>query len=94
MLDGQRVRVSVAHFENDMHTPLVHLGYDEVDEPVSIPNEEIRREFAVAVETDPGLACRCACLDPCIWGDSPDARGVSPNARVSPLVARPRYATK
>ena len=63
MLDGQRVPVNVGHFENDMrtirskndmYTLLVHLGYlgyDEVEREVFIPNEEIRREFAVSVET-------------------------------------------
>ena len=63
MLDGQHVPVSVGHFENDMrtirskndaYTLLVHLGYlgyDEVERTVFIPNEEIRREFAVSLET-------------------------------------------
>ena len=63
MLDGQRVPVNVAHFENDMHTIrskndmytlLVHLGYlgyDQVERAVFIPNEEIRREFSVSLET-------------------------------------------
>lgn len=63
MLDGQHVPVNVGHFENDMRTIrskndmyalLVHLGYlgyDEVDRTVFIPNEEIRREFSVSVET-------------------------------------------
>ena len=63
MLDGQRVPVSVGHFENDMrtirskndmYTLLVHLGYlgyDQLERTVFIPNEEIRREFAVSVET-------------------------------------------
>ena len=63
MLDGQRVPVSVGHFENDMrtirskndmYTLLVHLGYlgyDQSERTVFIPNEEIRREFAVSVET-------------------------------------------
>lgn len=63
MLDGQHVPVNVAHFENDMRTIrskddmyalLVHLGYlgyDQVERTAFIPNEEIRREFAVSVET-------------------------------------------
>ncbi len=63
MIDGQRVPVNVGHFENDMrtirskndmYTLLVHLGYlgyDQVEQSVFIPNEEVRREFAVALET-------------------------------------------
>lgn len=62
MLDGQHVPASVDFFENDMtkvrskndvYALLVHLGYlgyDEVERTVFIPNEEIRREFTVAVE--------------------------------------------
>lgn len=63
MLDGQHVPANVQGFENDMRTIhskndmyalLVHLGYlgyDQVERTVFIPNEEIRREFAVSVET-------------------------------------------
>lgn len=63
MLDGQRVPVNVGHFENDMRTirskndvytllcHLGYLGYDQVEGSVFIPNEEIRREFAVSIET-------------------------------------------
>lgn len=62
MLDCQHVPVNVDHFENDMrtirskndvYTLLVHLGYlgyDQVERTVFIPNEEIRREFAVSIE--------------------------------------------
>ncbi|MBQ9001119.1 MAG: AAA family ATPase [Eggerthellaceae bacterium] len=62
MLDGARVPANVGLFENDMVTfkskddvyaLLVHLGYlgyDQVERAVFIPNEEIRREFANAVQ--------------------------------------------
>ena len=70
MLDGQRVYANVGMFENDMRTfktkddvyaLLVHLGYltyDQVEQRVFIPNEEIRREFSNAVQVGarPGLA--------------------------------------
>lgn len=63
MLDGQHVPANMNLFRNDMRTIgskdemyalLVHLGYlgyDQVDRTVFIPNEEIRREFAMSVET-------------------------------------------
>ena len=63
MLDGQRVSADVSTFDNTMtgvgsrdevYALLVHLGYlgyDQSERAVFIPNEEIRREFAVAVET-------------------------------------------
>jgi hypothetical protein len=61
MLDGQRVPADVSTFDNtmtgvrsrdDVYALLVHLGYlgyDEADETVFIPNEEIRREFRTAI---------------------------------------------
>jgi hypothetical protein len=63
MLDGQRVPVDISTFDNTMtgvgsrdevYALLVHLGYlgyDEDDESVFIPNEEIRREFRTAIRT-------------------------------------------
>lgn len=63
MLDGQRVSADVSTFNNTMtgvgskdevYALLVHLGYlgyDEDDESVFIPNEEIRREFRTAIRT-------------------------------------------
>ena len=63
MLDGQRVSADVSTFDNTMtgvgskdevYALLVHLGYlgyDEDDESVFIPNEEIRREFRTAIRT-------------------------------------------
>jgi hypothetical protein len=62
MLAGERVRVRTTSFQNDMVnfrnkddviTLLIHLGYlsyDQANETAYIPNEEIRREFADAVE--------------------------------------------
>lgn len=61
MMSGERVRINVGNFSNDMvtfHTKddvltlLVHLGYlgyDFDDECVFIPNNEIRKEFFNAV---------------------------------------------
>lgn len=63
MLDGQRVSADVSTFNNTMtgvgskdevYALLVHLGYlgyDEDDQSVFIPNEEIRREFRTAIRT-------------------------------------------
>lgn len=63
MLDGQHVAADVSTFDNTMtgvgsrdeiYALLVHLGYlgyDEDDESVFIPNEEIRREFRTAIRT-------------------------------------------
>ena len=63
MLDGATVPTNVGTFENsmtlfkskdDVYALLVHLGYlgyDAVERGVFIPNEEIRREFANAVQT-------------------------------------------
>lgn len=70
MLDGQHVPADISTFENDMtsvkskddvYALLVHLGYlgyDEVEQRVFIPNEEIRREFASSIRagTRPQLA--------------------------------------
>jgi hypothetical protein len=62
MLAGDNVKVKTKSFQNDMTsfrskddilTLLIHLGYlsyDQVTETASVPNEEIRREFADAVE--------------------------------------------
>lgn len=62
MLGGNRFAVdkdtftndlSIVKSRNDVFTVLVHLGYlayDESDGTVTIPNEEIRREFVRAVE--------------------------------------------
>lgn len=61
MLNGQKIPVDVSGFGNDMRTftgkddvyaLLVHLGYlgyDEVEQAVFIPNEEIRREFVTSL---------------------------------------------
>lgn len=63
MLDGAHVATNVGIYENDMATfaskddvyaLLVHLGYlgyDQAERAVFIPNEEIRREFASAIQT-------------------------------------------
>lgn len=63
MLDGMRVQANLERFENsmtsfkgkdDVYALLVHLGYlgyDQKERAVFIPNEEIRREFANAIET-------------------------------------------
>ncbi len=62
MLGGQRVRISIEKFQNDMTTInsaddaltlLVHLGYlafDSEESEVYIPNQEIAIEFANAVD--------------------------------------------
>lgn len=62
LLAGERCRVNVATFENDMTkinsaddvlTVLIHLGYlgyDSQNEVAYIPNEEVRKAFAGAVE--------------------------------------------
>lgn len=62
MLAGDSVRVRTKSFQNDMAnfkgkddvlTLLVHLGYlayDQKNQTAYIPNEEIRSEFAEAVE--------------------------------------------
>ncbi len=62
MLSGDRVKVKVRSFQNDMIsfrnkddvlTLLIHLGYlayDQKNQTAFIPNEEIRGEFADAVE--------------------------------------------
>lgn len=62
MLSGDRVKVKVRSFQNDMVsfrnkddvlTLLIHLGYlayDQRNQTAFIPNEEIRGEFADAVE--------------------------------------------
>lgn len=61
MLGGQRVRISIEKFQNDMTninsmddvlTLLIHLGYlayDQNESAVYIPNQEIAEEFAEAV---------------------------------------------
>ena len=62
MLSGDEVRIKTTSFQNDMVsfrnrddvlTLLIHLGYlayDQKKQTAYIPNEEIRREFADAVE--------------------------------------------
>lgn len=61
MLAGESIRIMSGSFQNDMTsiqnrddvlTLLVHLGYltyNEKEETVSIPNEEVRQEFILAV---------------------------------------------
>lgn len=62
MLSGEPVKVKTVSYQNDMVsfknkddilTVLIHLGYlayDKTTQTASIPNEEIRNEFAEAVE--------------------------------------------
>ena len=62
LLSGEKIKINSLKFSNDMRTfkskddiftLLVHLGYlsfERTSEKVFIPNEEIRAEFAVAVE--------------------------------------------
>lgn len=63
MLGGARIGIRTGSFQNDMTniksrddvlTLLIHLGYltyNAEDETVSIPNEEVRQEFILAVTT-------------------------------------------
>lgn len=63
MISGAEVKVNTATFKNDpakikskddVITYLIHLGYlayNEVDETAFVPNEEIRQELSIAVES-------------------------------------------
>ena len=60
MLSGAAVRVTTATFNNDIWikddvlTYLIHLGYlgyDQMRKMAFVPNEEIRQELTVAVES-------------------------------------------
>lgn len=60
MLSGAAVRVNTATFNNDIWskddvlTYLIHLGYlgyDQMRKMAFVPNEEIRQELTVAVES-------------------------------------------
>lgn len=63
MLSGAAVRVNTATFNNDIRsirskddvlTYLIHLGYlgyDQMRKMAFVPNEEIRQELTVAVES-------------------------------------------
>ena len=65
MLSGASVEVNAASFKNDIvdirnkddvMTYMIHLGYlgyDQDKRTAFVPNEEIRRELAIAVESRP-----------------------------------------
>lgn len=70
LIAGGRIPINTARFQNDMTSLnsrddvlslLIHLGYlgyDEAQESVYIPNEEVKREFVNAVEDKPFMKSR------------------------------------